>query len=135
MENLNKEIQEYNDFLFQQVLSQKNKSWERNQSDSKDIVGVSPENKKDLRETVELSNSVNLNNSSKNFKIDENTKLQNHDLWKKRYSQNPYFFDRVSKEDDNMLQEHLHNLKKKEGKNFIYILNFFNNYQNYFTIF
>jgi len=52
-----------------------------------------------------------------NVKIDEKTKIQNNDMWKKRYSQNPYFFDRVNKEDEYMLQEHLHNLKKKEGKN------------------
>jgi hypothetical protein len=48
-------------------------------------------------------------------KVDEKTKIQNNDMWKKRYSQNPYFFDRINKEDEIMLQEHLHNLKKKEG--------------------
>ncbi len=48
-------------------------------------------------------------------KIDEKTKIQNNEMWKKRYSQNPYFFDRINKEDECMLQEHLHNLKKKEG--------------------
>jgi hypothetical protein len=48
--------------------------------------------------------------------IDEKKRKENNEKWKKRYSQNPYYYDRIYKEDNYLIDEHLHNLKKKEGK-------------------
>ena len=48
-------------------------------------------------------------------KLDEKKKQENNHLWMRRFSQNPHMYERINKEDEYMLQDHLHNLKKKEG--------------------
>lgn len=58
-------------------------------------------------------NNSNINTSNNNNYANNANAAANY--WKMRYSMNPSLFQRIMREDEQLIQEHIYNQKKKES--------------------
>jgi len=91
---------------------------------SNDLSNIPPRNSNNNANSINNNrnfsnnpNNVNQSNSSSSIYESNSANVAAAGYWKMRYSLNNSLFQRIMREDDQLVQEHIHNQKKKESKN------------------